>query len=62
MAATATDPRLRGPMRPVMFHREGCFYLLELPDTDDLSAHAECNPGTLKITDAITGEILWRPQ
>lgn len=54
--------RERGPMRPLLFHREGFFYPLDLPLYDDLSAHAECNPGTLKITDAITGEILWRPQ
>lgn len=50
------------PMRAVLFHREEGFYPLVLPLTDDLSAHAECNPGTLEITDALTGEILWRPQ
>lgn len=49
----------RGPMRPVIFHRDGFFYLLELPLYDDLSAHAECNPGTLKITDALSSEVLW---
>ncbi|QBX38636.1 hypothetical protein E4M02_10975 [Brevundimonas sp. S30B] len=52
----------RGPMRPLIFHREGFYYPLDLPLYDDLSAHAECNPGTLKITCALTGEILWRPQ
>jgi hypothetical protein len=46
-------------MRPVIFHRDGFFYLLELPLYDDLSAHAECNPGTLKITDALSSEVLW---
>lgn len=51
----------RGPMRLVIFFREGGFYPLELPDTDDLSAHAEVNPGTLRIEDA-HGNILWRPQ
>lgn len=49
-------------MRLVIFFREGMFYPLELPDTDDLSAHAEANPGTLRVEDGITGEILWRPQ
>lgn len=57
-----TDPRLRGPMRTVLFHRDGFFYPLDLPSDDDLSAHAECNPGTLKITDAVTGETLWSLQ
>lgn len=58
----APDFRLTGKIRPVIFHREGMFYLLDLPSNDDLSAHAECNPGTQKITDALTGEVLWRPQ
>lgn len=57
----ADEPK-RGPMRLVIFFREGMFYPLELPDTDDLSAHAEANPGTLRVEDGITGEILWRPQ
>lgn len=52
----------RGKPRAVLFHREGMFYPLDLPITDDLSAHAEHNPGTLKITDALTGEVLWRQQ
>lgn len=58
----AIDHRLTGEPRCVMFHRAEGFYMLDLPGNDDLSAHAECNPGTLKITDAITGEILWAPQ
>jgi hypothetical protein len=51
--------RERGPMRSLIFHRADMFYLLDLPLYDDLSAHAECNPGTLKIEDALTGEVLW---
>lgn len=62
MTKKKTDFRLTGKVRPVMFHREGMFYLLDLPGNDDLAAHAEMNPGTLKITDALTGEVLWRPQ
>lgn len=56
------DHRLTGKPRTVIFHREGMFYPLTLPGNDDLAAHAECNTGTLKITDALTGEVLWRPQ
>ena len=52
----------RGPMRTVLFHRDGFFYPIDLPLYDDLGAHAECNPGTLMVTDPVTGDILWRPQ
>lgn len=59
-----TEPnanRQRGPMATRIFFREGCFYILELPDDDDLAAHAESNPGTLRIED-VAGNVLWRPQ
>lgn len=52
----------RGPTRLVIFIREDMFYPLELPLSDDLSAHAQWNPGTLRIEDAVTGETLWRLQ
>lgn len=51
----------RGPTRMVLFHREGMFYPLELPISDDLAAHAHANPGTLKITN-ISGDVLWSPK
>ena len=54
-------PEQRGPMRLVIFFRADGFYPLELPDTDDLSAHAGSNPGTLRIEDA-SGNVLWRLQ
>ncbi len=47
--------------RLVIFFRQGMFYPLELPITDDLAVHAEHNPGTLRIEDT-KGNILWRPQ
>lgn len=51
----------RGPMREVIFEREeGFFYFLELPVSDDLAAHAKCNPGTVRVTD-IFGNVLWPP-
>lgn len=53
----------RGPTRIVVFFRqEGGWYPLELPLSDDLSAHAEANPGTLKITAEDGETILWRRQ
>lgn len=53
------------PDRPVIFHRADVFYPILVYADDDwnkLGEHAALNPGTLKITDAITGEVLWRPQ
>lgn len=52
----------RGPTRTVIFHRDGGFYFLDLPTTDDLAEHARCNPGTLKISDARTMQTLWSPE
>lgn len=60
MTADSKDPD-RGPLRLVILHREEGFYPLQLPETDDLNAHAEANPGTLFIED-VQGHILWRPQ
>jgi len=50
------------PSRPVRFHREGTFYIINIFHTDtrdDIAHHAGLNPGTLRVTDALTGEILW---
>ena len=38
------------------------FYVIDLPADDDLNEHAELNPGTLEIRDALTDEVLWRQQ
>ncbi|WP_257556476.1 hypothetical protein [Sphingobium sp. CFD-2] len=43
---------------PRIFFREDCFYIIDLPPNDDLNAHAECNPGTLRIED-VNGNVLW---
>lgn len=45
----------------VIFFREEGWYPLELPRNADLSKHAECNPGTLRIEN-VNGKVLWRPQ
>lgn len=53
------------PTRPVLFHRKDMFYLIHVYHDDTrelLGEHAALNPGTLKITDAITGETLWSLQ
>lgn len=48
------------PTREVLFHRDGFFYPITAFQDDDWGEHARLNPGTLKVTDAITGETLWR--
>lgn len=52
---------------PRVFHRlsadgKPMFYVIDLPADDDVSTHAELNPGTLKIEDGLTGEVLWSLQ
>lgn len=37
------------------------FYMIDLPEDDDLAVHAELNPGTLRIED-VAGNVLWRLQ
>lgn len=46
---------------PRIFHRAETFYIIDLPQDEDLGLHAELNPGTLRIEDAL-GNVLWRPQ
>jgi hypothetical protein len=43
---------------PRVFRRAETFYVIELPEDDDLEGHARCNPGTLRIED-IAGNQLW---
>jgi hypothetical protein len=47
-------------MTTYIFHREGGkWYPLELRDNADAKANAECNPGTVKVTNAKTKEVVW---
>lgn len=47
---------------PRIFVREDCFYVIDLPADEDLLLHVELNPGTVRIEDALTNEILWSRQ
>ena len=53
------DEKLASPKRLVIFVRENGFYPLELPEAT-IEDNAKCNPGTLRVEDALTGEILWQ--
>lgn len=52
------EEKLASPKRPFLFVREEGFYLLELPELT-VADNAECNPGTLRVEDARTGEVVW---
>lgn len=45
--------------RTVLFFREGFFYPVELTPKCSVEEHARLNPGTLKVEDAATGDVLW---
>lgn len=50
--------KLASPKRTFIFIREGGFYPLELPEAT-VADNAECNPGTIRVEDALTGEVVW---
>jgi len=51
----------RETWRPRVFVRSDTFYVIDLPQDEDLALHAELNPGTLQILDEY-GDVLWRQQ
>lgn len=42
-----------------IFHRSNGWYPVELRDDRDACANAEANPGTVKVENATTREIVW---
>ena len=52
------EEKLASPKRIFMFFREGGFYPLELPEAT-VADVADCNPGTLRVEDALTGDVVW---
>lgn len=50
--------KLASPKRTFIFIRADGFYPLELPEAT-VEDNAKCNPGTLRVQDALTGEIVW---
>lgn len=57
--AKALMARIFGHGTPYTFHRADGFYPITLQDDDDARANALCNPGTLKVVNELTGEIVW---
>lgn len=41
------------------FHREGGFYPIVLNSDEEAIANAKCNPGTLKVVNEFTEEIIY---
>lgn len=52
---------IRNAKTAYIFHRADGFYPLKLKDDADAKANAESNPGTLKVENAATGEVVWTP-
>ena len=50
---------LENNTRIVIFHRAEGHYALECAFESDWTKVATSNPGTLKITDALTDKVLW---
>lgn len=49
-------------MRVVIFFRDNMFYPTEYPaGYADWQHEADRNPGTTRIEDGVTGEVLWLP-
>jgi hypothetical protein len=49
-------------LRTFIFFREGgVWYPIGLPPST-VADNAECDPGTLRVEDALTGEVVWRLQ
>ena len=44
---------------PYAFFREGMFYPIGLRDDADAVENALCNPGTIRVENMITGEVVW---
>ena len=51
-----------GPTREVIFFREGHFYIIKVFDGEPMENHVDLNPGTIRVEDAITREVLWPPK
>lgn len=58
---TMIDKRADRTTRPVIFFRAEGWYVVEVYEDEDVSVHAELNPGTIRIED-MGGNVLWRPQ
>lgn len=41
-----------------IFHREGGWYPMDLPNEEHVQAHAIANTGTLRVSD-MQGKLLW---
>lgn len=44
---------------PYTFHRESVFYCLSLGSDFEARANAECNPGTLRVVNELSGETVF---
>lgn len=50
------------PIRLYLFHRGDYFYPITLRSDEEAVENAKCNPGTDKVTNALTNETIWESQ
>lgn len=53
--------KLASEVRTFLFQRKEGWYMVDLP-RDTVEDNALCNPGTIRVVDAITLEIVWEAQ
>lgn len=60
LMALFTQPCVRTPgMTPYIFHRGAYFYTVECVNDLQASHAVLLNPGTTRLENALTGEIIW---
>ena len=61
LASNSASTKHKGvAMKPIVFFRGDTFYPVDYPVThSNWHAEADRNPGTTRIEDGITGEVLW---
>jgi hypothetical protein len=55
---TIENLKLISEVREFVFYRADGWYLLAIP-RDTVRDNAECNTGTIKVIDTVTGEQVW---
>lgn len=47
-------------MNTYIFFREDGWYPMEFKDDAEAIANAECNPGTIRVEDAVKEYVVWK--
>lgn len=47
---------------PYTFHRADGFYVLQFGSDDEAKDNGECNPGTLRVVNELTQDVVYEPK